>query len=156
MKRTVDFTIRGDFNNKNDDTLFNRIFSSILLTTIGKRKELPWRNQVRQITNDSELSIQHGGLYSDLDYYNYNCLVVGTKKDRKRFDFDRSLNENICERCGKQLQKVIWKRTNEFCDKCNQDLKSEKDKQLERICWLTNKNYDYNQNKIAWKGGNIV
>lgn len=156
MKRTVDLTIRRDFNNKNDDTLFNRVFSSILLTTTGKRKELPWRNQVRQITNDSELSIQHGGLYSDLDYYNYNCLVIGTKKDRKRFNFDRALNGNICERCGKQLQRVIWKRTNEFCDRCNQDLKSEEDKQLERICWLTDKSHSNNQNKIAWKGGNIV
>lgn len=150
MKSTVDLTLKRDFN-KGNNSFFENIQNHLIRQITGKKHVFPWNNEVRQITDDADLSIQYGGLYRDSDYDNYNCLIVGNKNNRKEFALRRHIQGNVCERCGKPLEEIPWRRELYFCKKCYKDLTTDDDKRDERICW--NKSEDHYINRIPWKGG---
>lgn len=151
MKPTIDLTLKRDFNKKNDN-FFDAIQGHLIMQMTGRKHILPWTNEIRQITNDADLTIQYGGLYKDSDYNNYNCLIVGNKKDRQDFVFRRHLQNNICDRCGKSLEEIPWQKEYGLCKKCSKDMSTNEDKRNERICWITSK-ISYINNRIPWKGG---
>lgn len=151
MISTVDLTLKRDFSKNNDNEFFNSIARHIMFTRIGKTKLLPWRNQVRHIESDADLSINHGGLYRESDYDNSYCLIVGTKKDREEFKFKQLIYGDVCERCGNKLQEIPWDKEYGFCKRCYNDLKTEKEIYDERKCWIYLKEKD-NENKVSWRG----
>lgn len=151
MKNTVDLTIKRDFNNIDDDNILNQTRRTINFQMTGNKSDLPWRSSIRRVENDRDLSIQFGGLYRESDYYNENILIVGNKEDRKEFRFKQKLNLDICERCGKDLAKIPWKRSDYLCKNCVKELKYDKP---ERIPWknIISQNIEY---RICWKKGGI-
>ena len=150
MKNTVDLTLKRDFMKEHND-LFDSISRHLLFQAIGKRKLLPWRNEIRQIQDDADLAIQFGGLYRESDYNNHKCLIVGTKKDREQFKFNQSIHDNVCERCGKKLQEIPWDKEFGFCKKCYEDLKTDNELQNEKVCWRTFKRVEDIEIRICWK-----
>lgn len=151
MKNTVDLTRRRDFNNINDNGIITSIRRTINFQLTGRKIELPWKPSIRRIESDRDLTFQHGGLYRESDYYKENILIVGNKEDRKEFKFRQKLNLDICERCGKDLARIPWKKSGCLCNDCIKEMKYDKP---ERIPWknVISQNIEY---RICWKKGGI-
>lgn len=147
MKNTVDLTRTRDFKREDRNPLEDIIFRHFS----GKKHILPWRNEIRQITNDRDLSFNSGGLYRETDYSKESLLAVGNKEDRKEFNFRKILEGFTCEKCGVSLDEIPWLSGKYgLCRKCTEELgyNNEKDK----ICWRNN-NKNNSDIKISWKGG---
>ena len=126
----------------NVDLTESQMFSGISHNIRIGNKNISWRT----------MEDLYGSTLSE-EYENLPLVFVGNKEDRELQKLsEEECSHNYCDRCGKELTKVIWRRSNCLCKKCNDIL----DKQLniKKIPWndLDNKYYYMNfEPKLFWR-----
>ena len=77
-----------------------------------------------------------------------NIIMLGNKSRRKEIKHRIWMNSNICDCCGKPLDKFPWKTKYGLCDECN-DFHYKKDK----VIWRNNiiKIKEEKLNRICWR-----
>ncbi len=140
MKRNIDLTLKRDFNNVNDDKLFEAISRSLHLKT-WRNKETPWRTRTnfRLINNDNELK--------DSELLYDNILITGNRTKRAQGKFYRKIYKNVCDCCGKPLDYIPWKTKYGLCEKCEQSSPSE----LSKFPWKNKINFEQSIKRICWR-----
>ena len=133
MKRNVDLTFKRDFNNSDD---LNSFFNHIRLFL--KQSKIPWKEPPMRVVRSDE------DLVSDKDLTYKEILIIGNKQKRKETKKERWLQSNICDCCGKPLNKFPWKYRYGLCEKCDNQYLSQ-----EKIIWR--KEYWEKKNRIAWR-----
>lgn len=140
MKRNIDLTLKRDFNNKEKQPLFDLISRDLAMIFRNKTK-VPWKlgNRLTIINSEQDL-------IKDSETVSNNVIILGNKSRRKEIKYRIWMNSNICECCGKVLDKFPWKIKYGLCDKCE---KIHLDDIVNDIPWK-DKNISYNK-KICWR-----
>lgn len=136
MKRNIDLTLKRDFNNKNEST--SNIIVRDLINRLGINTKIPWKmeNHLTIVNNDYDL-------IQDNELINSNIIILGNKSKRDEIKHRMWINSNICECCGRTLEKFPWKIKYGLCDNCNNAYYKtsniawkDNDETLDkRICW---------------------
>ena len=86
-------------------------------------------------------------LIKDSETISDNIIILGNKSRRKEIKYRIWMNSNICDCCGKVLDKFPWKIKYGLCDDCNNfhykkdkviwrnNIIKIKEEKLNRICW---------------------
>lgn len=120
MKRNVDLTFKRDFNNSDD---LNSFFNHIRLFL--KQSKIPWKEPPMRVVRSDE------DLISDKDVTYQEILIVGNKEKREEIKQENWLHSNICDCCGKSLDKIPWNfRGYNLCKECDNRYTNQK-----RIIW---------------------
>ena len=121
MKRHIDLTMKRDFNNSDE---LDNFFSHIRLNFLHESK-IPWKQSpMRIISSDADLIKDSDLIYKEI-------LITGNKDKRKETKNERWLYSNICDCCGKSLDKIPWNfRGYNLCKECDNRYTNQK-----RIIW---------------------
>ena len=141
MKRNIDLTLKRDFDNTETQPLFDLI-SRDLAMRFGNKTRVPWKlgNRLTVINSNQDL-IKNSETISN------NVIIFGNKSRRKEIKYKIWMNSNICDCCGKTLDKFPWKIKYGLCDDCDNfhykkdkiiwrnNITKIKEEKLNRICW---------------------
>ena len=106
MKSNVDLTENGIFSSPN---------RGILKIIAMFEDYLPWDmehkpHEMRDFANDNE----------------WRTFKSGSREDRKKFkEWEGIENQYVCDRCGRSLTNIPWKRYYGLCDECEKELHEE-------------------------------